>query len=179
FLDGESFGVKFVFTAAGVAVSLFWSSFFACAAVMTPYKAMSDAPQKASRSILLSPPTNPFSGIIYAIYRRQCLLACLAATAIISEFLPLTLSQIPYRVSQTFIAHIVCAWINISVLCLMVLVLVASFFVRWPSMPMDPTTVAGSMYYICDSSMMIHFEGVSLNSQDGRNSDIALANFRY
>ncbi len=41
----------------------------------------------------------------------------------------------------------------ISVLAYMVVVLFISFFIKWPYLPVDPSTIAGSLYYICDSEL--------------------------
>lgn len=37
----------------------------------------------------------------------------------------------------------------------MVAVLAGSFAVKWPSMPLDPSTAAGAMWYVCDSRMVV------------------------
>jgi hypothetical protein len=35
-------------------------------------------------------------------------------------------------------------------------------------MPIDPSTVAGNMYYICDSDILEDFEGLFILSEKGR-----------
>ncbi|KAI1174676.1 hypothetical protein F4777DRAFT_553047 [Nemania sp. FL0916] len=60
---------------------------------------------------------------------------------------------------------------------LMVLILLASFFVKWPNMPVDPNTIAGAMYYVCNTSVLDRFEGLSLLDKEQRDrtvTDMAL-----
>lgn len=69
--------------------------------------------------------------------------------------LDILLSNIPYRVTQTWTTHVVFLWITVSALSLMILVLVACIVVKYPhtDMPVGLTTLAG-MYYICDSHFL-------------------------
>jgi len=139
---------------------------------MSPYKIMADSPQPARRSVLLAPPTNPFSGLITAVRRRHAFLILVALVAILSEFLPLLLSQIPWRVSQTLETHMVCTWGSVAILCVMLLTTGASLLIAWPHMPVDPSTVAGSLFYVADSGLVDRLEGLSL--RDGRQRDDAI-----
>ncbi|KAI1636215.1 hypothetical protein F4809DRAFT_641773 [Biscogniauxia mediterranea] len=58
--------------------------------------------QTARRSILLAPPANAFSGLWSSVRRRHGFLAVVALTSILSKFLIVLLSNVPYRVTQTF-----------------------------------------------------------------------------
>jgi hypothetical protein len=59
------------------------------------------------------------------------------------------------------------------------LVIAVSFFVKWPHMPADPSTVAGSMYYVCDSWMLYSFEGLSTLKKKDRDWKVGQMGFRY
>ncbi|KAF7539159.1 hypothetical protein G7054_g2387 [Neopestalotiopsis clavispora] len=154
FMDSQSFGTKFLFTSVGTIVTLFWSSFVSSVAIVSPYQLLSQRPQKAKHSILLSPPTNSFSSVLSGIRRRHVLLAVVGVTALLSEFLTIFLSNVPYRATQTFLAARICAYGSIGIIATMTLVVVSSLFVKWPHMPVDPSTIAGAMYYVCDSWML-------------------------
>lgn len=52
------------------------------------------------------------------------------------------------------------------------LVVFASFFVSWPHMPIDPSTIGGAMYYVCDSQMLMSFEGLSVLSKEERDKRV-------
>ncbi|KAI1084638.1 hypothetical protein F5B20DRAFT_522536 [Whalleya microplaca] len=180
FMDGESFWLRFLFTSFGVIIALFWSSFLSSIATISPYHLLSQTPQPASRSILLSPPTNAFSGLVSSLRRRHPFLFIVTLTAILSDFLPLFLANVPYRVTQTFLVHMICTWTGVGILCIMVLVVLLSFAIKWPHMPVSPSTIANVMYYVCDSQELRScFEGQSLSmldrkERDGRVNQMAL-----
>ncbi|KAI5928210.1 hypothetical protein F4810DRAFT_719863 [Camillea tinctor] len=180
FMDSEAFGVRFLFTGVGVVISFFWSSFFDSIAILSPYHLLSSSPQTARRSILLAPPTNAFSGLWSSIRRRHGFLAVVALTSILSEFLTVFLSNVPYRVNQTFLIHTICTWCAVGIICIMILVVAGSFFVRWPRrMPVDPSTIAGAMYYVCDSYMLNNFSGLSMLGRKERDRRVNQMGFQY
>lgn len=43
----------------------------------------------------------------------------------------------------------------------MILVLLVSFFVRRPYMPVNPNTISGCMYYLCDSVLLNDLAGLA------------------
>ncbi|CAJ2512122.1 Uu.00g077470.m01.CDS01 [Anthostomella pinea] len=179
FMASESFGVRFLFTGVGVVISFFWASFFNSIAIMSPYQQLAQSPQQARRSILVAPPTNAFSGLWSSIRRRHGFLAVVALTSILSEFLTIFLGNIPFRVTQTFLVHNICTWTAVGIICIMVLVVLCSFFLKWPHMPVDPSTVAGAMYYVCDSWMLSHFEGLSTLDKKERDWKVNGMGLRY
>lgn len=131
--------------------------------MMSPYLLLSKKPQSA-RAILLSPPTNAFTGLFSAICRRDSLLSAVALATIFSEFLPIPLN-VPFRVTQTWITHRICTWIAVGVLGLMLLVVLGSFWMRWPDKSVDSSTLGGRggrMYYVADSSIVECLAGVSV-----------------
>jgi hypothetical protein len=79
-------------------------------------------------------------------------------TAVLSEFLTIFLANVPYRASQTFLAARICAYGSIGVIATMMVVVASSLFIKWPHMPVDPSTIAGAMYYVCDSWMLCDFK---------------------
>ncbi|RYP75207.1 hypothetical protein DL771_002532 [Monosporascus sp. 5C6A] len=179
FMMSESFGVRFLFTGVGFLITLCWSSFFNSVAVLSPYYLLAQAPQSAQRSILLAPPTNAFSGVWSAVRRRDGFLAVVALTSVLSEFLPVVLAEIPFRVSQTYLVHRITTWSAVGILCIMLLVLVSSFFIKWPHMPLDPTTVAGAMYYVADSWMLGGFDGLGTLGPKDRDRRVVSLGLKY
>jgi uncharacterized membrane protein YgcG len=118
---------------------------------------------------------------VSAVKQRHGFLVVVAFTAILAEFMPILLSNVPFRVTQTWIASRACTWMAVGVLSLMWLVVVGSFFVSWPHMPVDPSTIAGAVYYVCDSWMLWSLEGLSRlreEERDGRIAELALR-FRF
>ena len=54
----------------------------------------------------------------------------------------------------------------------MLLVVLGTFFVRWPRMPVDPSTLGGAMYYVADSRLVDRLGGVSLMGKRGREGRV-------
>ncbi|KAI1804575.1 hypothetical protein F4811DRAFT_519707 [Daldinia bambusicola] len=50
----------------------------------------------------------------------------------------ISLDSIPYQVTQTLLLHQVCTWSALGILCIMMLVVVASFLITWPHIPYQP-----------------------------------------
>jgi len=146
---------------------------------LSPYCLLYAAPQTASRSILLRPPTHALTGLWSAARRRHVYLSLVAVAAVLAEFMPILLNNVPFRVTQTFITHEVCTWLAVSILLYMLLVVLGSFLVKWPNMPADPSTIAGAMYYICDSGMLDSMEGVSMLGDREQRSLISDRGLRY
>ncbi|KAK7747290.1 hypothetical protein SLS53_001543 [Cytospora paraplurivora] len=180
FMDSQGFGVGFLFTALGVALGTCMETVFRSVAIMSPYLQLSSKMLPAERSILLSPPTNAFYGIYSAVRQRNLFLGVVSFTTILGELcLPVTLSLVPFSLLETYKTQLVCAWLSISILCLMILVLVSSFFIKWPHMPVDPRTVAGAMFYVCDSWMLETLQGMSTMGKKDRDLDVKYLRLRY
>lgn len=120
-----------------------------------------------------------FTGVFSAMRRRHGFLGLVGVTAILSEFMPILLNNVPFRVTQTWVAHMVCTWLSVGILGFMWLVVVGSFFVRWPHMPVDPSTVAGAMYYLCDSWVLWSLEGMSTLKKKERDWKISETGLKF
>ncbi|RSM20526.1 hypothetical protein CDV31_000503 [Fusarium ambrosium] len=130
-------------------------------AMIMPYQVMSRGAQTATNSVLLTRPTNGVSGFWSAIKHGQLFAAIVAIMNILSEFMPILLSNIPYSLSQVRIAHDICTQLSVGILSAMALTIISSFVVPWPDMPVDPRSVAGAMYYVSESVMVDHFSGMA------------------
>ncbi|CAJ0550643.1 Ff.00g105730.m01.CDS01 [Fusarium sp. VM40] len=172
FMNSQTFGVRFLFAAFGVIISFCWTAFFITIAMVVPYQVMSHSPQSASNSVLLTRPTNPFSGFWSAIKHRQVFPGLVALMAIFSEFMPILLANIPYSLSQVRISHDICARLSVGILALMAFTILLSFVIRWPDMPVDPRSIAGAMYYVSESNMVDHFSGMAAMDGDDRKKRI-------
>ncbi|RSL54482.1 hypothetical protein CEP53_007424 [Fusarium sp. AF-6] len=161
FMNSQTFGVRFLFATFGVIISFSWTAFFNSIAMIMPYQVMSRGAQTATNSVLLTRPTNGVSGFWSAIKHGQLFAAIVAIMNILSEFMPILLSNIPYSLSQVRIAHDICTQLSVGILSAMALTIISSFVVPWPNMPVDPRSVAGAMYYVSESVMVDHFSGMA------------------
>jgi hypothetical protein len=144
---------------------------------MTPYQVLAERPREASQSILLAPPTNAFSGLWHAVRTRRLFLGVVSLASILSQFLSIFLSNIPFQVVQTFLVYQLSIWTSVGIISSMFLILLASFFVKWPDIPVEPGTIAGAMYYVCSTSAADLSEGLSTLSKKERDravTDMAL-----
>jgi hypothetical protein len=128
---------------------------------MQPYKYLSQNKSYTKATISISPATTIFPALSIAIRQRDPFAFTVSFASALSKFTPIVLSNIPFHTAQTWRTHVVCAWIVVSILAFMILVLLWSFFIKWPYLPADPSTIAGNMYYVCDSAVLKDFEGLS------------------
>ncbi|KAK7429783.1 hypothetical protein QQZ08_003628 [Neonectria magnoliae] len=159
--ESEQFGVRFVCSALGVVVILCWECLFTSIAVITPFRRMASSPQAPTRSVLMTRPTNAISGLYVGLRCRDMLLFVTALAAVLAEFLPILLANVPYNLTQTRDAHDMCARVSAGLLALMAIALFGSLFVRWPDLPVDPRTLAGAMWYASESPWVSALEGVA------------------
>ncbi|KAI5926291.1 hypothetical protein F4810DRAFT_656280 [Camillea tinctor] len=179
FMDSESVWIRLLFTAVGVVITFLWGAMFGGVAAISPYQIMAHSPQPAQRTILISPPTNCFSGLWAAFRRRHALMGVVALAAIFSEFLPILLANVPYAVAQTWPTHMVCTWLSVAIVCFMVLVLAGTLlFVRWPRLPADVRTIAGVAYCICDSWLLEGVDKMGLTRKEERDARVNFSGLR-
>lgn len=147
---------------------------------MSPYLRLRDEALIAERSIILSPPTNAFYGIWSAYKQRHLFFGFLSFVTLLAELgLPVTLSHVPYSAMETYMTAVVCMWLTTAILGLMIISIVWSFFIKWPHMPVDPRTIAGSLFYVCDSWMLESLEGMSTISKEARNRSVRFMGHKY
>jgi hypothetical protein len=142
------------------------------------YRLLSKRPQ--SRYTVLTPrETTAFTGLRRSLMRRDIFGSAISLAGVLCAFLPILLSNIPFRLTLTWTTHRICAWLSVSILSLMVLVLAGSVFVKYPYMPVEPNSILGCMYYICDSNMLEGLEGTSTMSEKQLGQAFATTAERY
>jgi fluoride exporter len=138
---------------------------------VAPFVLMNKQAQPAEKSVLLTRPTNAFYGVYVAAKQRDMLQFITALVAILSEFLPILLSNIPYTLTQTLETHNACTYGSLIIMAAMVLLLAGSAFVRWPHLPVDPRTIAGAVYYVADSAMLRDMSGCGISTMERHERD--------
>ncbi|KAI8154513.1 hypothetical protein K4K49_004057 [Colletotrichum sp. SAR 10_70] len=172
FMDSQTFGVRFFFAALGVTIIFCWESIFISIAIISPYHNMGRRSQPPEKSILLTRPTNGFYGLYAAILEGNIILMLAAFMSILAEFLPILFANVPYNLTQTLKSHNVCATISLTILALMLASMVASLFIKWPELPVDPRSIAGALYYVAESRMLEDFEGLSKLDSEEREKKV-------
>ncbi|KAF4834957.1 hypothetical protein CGCTS75_v002884 [Colletotrichum tropicale] len=179
FMDSQTFGVRFFFAALGVTIIFCWESIFISIAIISPYHNMGRRSQPPEKSILLTRPTNGFYGLYAAILEGNVILMLAAFMSILAEFLPILFANVPYNLTQTLKSHNVCATISLTILALMLASMVASLFIKWPELPVDPRSIAGALYYVAESRMLEDFEGLSKLDSEEREKKVKQLGRRY
>ncbi|OTB16175.1 hypothetical protein K445DRAFT_59447 [Daldinia sp. EC12] len=150
YMEGRWRVVRFIFTTISVLISLIWGSFFYAVAFLSPHKLLHQIRLYNGEAAHITPPTNPYAGILSSLTpgRRDVYLGFVCATSILSEILPMLLSTALEKCTETFWAHTVCLWMAVGVLGVMIFTVAGFSFVTWPpNLPIDPSTIAGGMYY--------------------------------
>lgn len=96
----------------------------------------------------------PFTAIYGAVRRLDLYGTAVSLSTALSIPMPLLLSNIPFRLTLTWTTHQVCAWSSVAILLVMITTGLVSLFIRNPDMPLDPTSIASCLYYVCDSEML-------------------------
>lgn len=154
---------------------------------------MSKSPQPASLSVLEPRATNVFTGLWRSLVRQKDpLAASISTAAVLSKFLPVHLAGVPFVPAQTWRVHEICVWVTVSLLVIMILVLGLHMWrVKWPSHhhvnsqatsryssggvgsgSVDTSTLAGILWYVCDSGMLRDFERLSLLGRRERDTRV-------
>ena len=115
---------------------------------------------------MAEPSTSPFAGLYRAVSRGNLFMAATSLAAAMSKFLPLLLTVIPFQNTQTWMTHLVCAWMTVAILGFMIAVVAWSLCIQRPALlAVEPCTMASTMWYLCDSTMLDEFRGLSTLSE--------------
>ena len=200
FMDGNTFGVSFLFMAFGVVLKMYWnliddgtwSLFFAllqpyeyshsepeiCA--MEPYRQLLRANAKANDSILLAPNSNPFTGFFHSLSLGHFFNAYISLVAILCEPLIVALANIPFNPGTAYKTYVGATWVTVSVLLLM-LIGIAWLLCRnkMPGMMRRPDTIAAVMLSLCGSHMLEDFAGMATMGRGERDRIVERRGRRY
>ena len=162
FMDSQNFGVRTLFAGVGVVVSLFWDYHLSRIETLEPFR-LAQRPMLAQDSILLANSKSPLISLIKSVWQQDLLIAVSSFAALVSYFLPILLSNIPFSPTLTWTTHQVCSWMSVGIIGAMMLIVVLYWvMIKYPHLPVDPGTVAGKLYYICDSEMLDDFKDTAL-----------------
>ncbi|KAK4215214.1 hypothetical protein QBC37DRAFT_282137 [Rhypophila decipiens] len=164
FMNSQSFGVRILFTAFGVIMSTFWDSYFLSTSEFQIHHrlAQKDGGLPAKRSILLSPAAHIFAGLWSSLMSSQDMKSFnIALATFFAKFMPILLSNIPFHNTVTWKMHEACTWMAVVFMGYMVLLLLFLFANKKKNvvyMPVRVNTLAGCMYYLCESRILNDFK---------------------
>ncbi|KAK0646961.1 hypothetical protein B0T16DRAFT_171216 [Cercophora newfieldiana] len=159
FMNSQTAGVAFLFTAAGTFIDLFWDHLYSRCEMHVPYRRLSSSHPSLSAELTRLRSSNIFSGFCRAVKHRDWLIGAVAFAGLLAKSLPLLLSNIPFRLTLTWTTFVTCTWMSVAFMAVMILVVLVLLLIRQPPMPVDPGTLAGQMYYVCDSWILMDLQG--------------------
>ncbi|KAI4190185.1 MAG: hypothetical protein LQ346_004970 [Caloplaca aetnensis] len=175
FMDSQTFGVAFMFTAVGVMLKMYWGVVDDDLRATHPHRLLllasspSSVSPGARQSILASPPSNPFMGVVYSLRRMTWLPGWLSIVAVLTEPLIVALANIPFKPGTAYMAYRVSTYVTIGVLSLMLMGLfgvlgrqkVNGELMRRGTEAARERTVGRVMGLVCGSCMLSEFRGLA------------------
>ncbi|KAK0103384.1 hypothetical protein ONS95_005410 [Cadophora gregata] len=150
FMNSQDFGVRFMMTALGVAVKLFWSGIDQDLRKLAPFQRLLHGSSHPNDSVLVPIWTSPFAAIIPSLRRGHFFVALICFVSVLSEFLPICLANISFSPAITKKTYEVCNFISMGVLILMVgcILFLIGRPMRGRPLPRSPATVASVGVYL-------------------------------
>ncbi|KAI9774087.1 MAG: hypothetical protein M1840_005180 [Geoglossum simile] len=171
FMDSDGFGVSFLMTAIGMAIKCYWTKIEEETRAVEPYRNLSAGNAQPRDSILVCAVSNPITSLVVAVTRARPHLAVLVFNTLLSEVLIVSLSRIPFRGDSIYIAYVASSRLVTAIIPFMLVTLIWVGLRRrlTVDLPRRPDTIAAVLSYLCGSSMLQDFQGLS--TVDGQTRD--------
>ncbi|TEY54133.1 hypothetical protein BOTCAL_0242g00030 [Botryotinia calthae] len=181
FMNSQGFGVRFFMTALGTGTNLLWSRVDNDFRKMDPYHQLLRGNARPQNSILAPVHMSPYSALIPCITRKHYLVSWISFCSILSEFLPITLANIPYSNTGTFLVLLTCFYLAMAILSLMiigVILLLLRSRHNVKSLPRKPCTIAARLEYLApagevgDSNLLRSLDGLDSLEREERDAQV-------
>ncbi|KAI9866422.1 MAG: hypothetical protein M1813_001544 [Trichoglossum hirsutum] len=174
FFRGGSAGRRLLFAVLGCLAASGWTRLERESQTLSPYMRLNQPNARPRPTILLRKRTLPLTSLFPMLRNQHFTAATIAFTALLSEFLVVALSGLPYRPGQLRGEFLFCTIASLVVLSVMLFVLSGLNIWRrfLPHLPRKPDSVAAVMTYVCDSKMNADFEGLEQVSISQRDKSI-------
>jgi hypothetical protein len=136
---------------------------------------------RPSPTILLRRHSLAITSFLPLLRNRHFVPAAVAFTSILSEFLVITLSGLPYRAGQTrgeFVFCGIASLLILAIVCVMIVIInVWRYFL--PALPRKPESVAAVLTYVVGTRFCSDFEGIERASLRERDRQIKALGKQY
>ena len=148
---------------------------------LAPYMRLQLMDATPTPTILLRKHNLALTSFLPLLRNRHFAPATISFIAILSEFLIITLSGLPYRPGQLRSEFIFCGIASMGLLLLMIFAIVVMNVWRrlLPHLPREPNTIATLLTYLVNSHMCADFEGLEELATSKRDKNIRLLGKRY
>ena len=125
--------------------------------------------------------------MIYLV-RGHALLAVVSVATILGDFIPITLANVPFNNSITYVTFDVCTWISVGILAFMLVILFVvtvviisrSSTLNFPFTARSWGTLAAVLYLVCRSyEYLAQLHGLSVAEKIGNDTRTEIQNTRY
>jgi hypothetical protein len=149
--------------------------------ILTPFRRLITSPAPAKPSILFKRHSLPPLVLYTSLINSHFFAALVAFTTFLADILTITLAVIPFSPTEIYLELLICAYTSIAILSLMILVVVGLLFWKRKlrDMPRKADTLAGVMSYLCDSHMLVDFEGCEVGDGKEMEKRIGRGGKRY
>jgi len=148
---------------------------------LSPYWELQMQGAHPGPTILLRKHSLPILSLMSLLRKQHYIAATVVLTALLSEFLVITLSGLPYRAGQLPGELYFCAVLSLTLLALMIVMLIVVNVWRrmLPSLPRNPDSMAAVMMHVSGSQMCRDFHGTEHLPTNQRDQRILSLKKRY
>jgi len=161
FFNSNTFGPRFFMSSLGSLIAMYWKGIERKVQTLTPFRKLIASPAPAKPSILFKRHSLLPLVLYTSLVNGHFFAVLIAFTTFLADILTITLAVIPYSPNEIYLELLICAYTSMAILSLMVLVILGLLFWKRKlrDMPRKPDTLAGVMSYLCDSHLLMDFEG--------------------
>ncbi|KAG4432321.1 hypothetical protein IFR05_012200 [Cadophora sp. M221] len=180
FMQSQSFGVRFLFTAFGVLIRLFWDYARTAIHKHEPYYNLKKG-ASASSTVLLTPSPNPLPGMFRALRRFAIFQFIIDLSTVLCDPLTVSLANVPFSSGMTYETFVICVWICVAILGFMLftLLVVLIRIGRFGGEVKVPTTLGGKMKLLAGSHVVDRFRDLGEMDTKTRDDIVKEWGFKY
>ena len=138
-----------------------------------PYRQLVSGSATATDSILLSPPSSPFTGIFHSLRHGHFFNAHISLVAILCEALIVALATIAFKPGTAFVAYTASTFITTAILAMMLVGVVCLPCTHKSRLPnggaREPETLVGVMLLLFASHMLESLAGLAMMKRNERD----------
>ncbi|KAI5468114.1 hypothetical protein BGZ63DRAFT_399638 [Mariannaea sp. PMI_226] len=188
FLSNQSFGPRFLFSIIGVVINFFWVAIFKKYLLFASFLELAGGPSKYSKTIALPYASDSYTHFFSSFATQRILAIAISFSTVLSDFLPLTLANVPFGRTTTWDAYVISTWVSVGLVGFMIAILLAMIgmilfrpsngYIATKRVQKNPITFI--LYTLSHSSgLMVWLHSLSLLSASERNERVGRLKLLY
>lgn len=181
FFSSNTFGPRFILTAAGTVTASMWNTVEKSSVVMAPFIRLARGPAFPTNTLAFAPSNTPVLATWCTLRSRYWFIAVISVTTLLGEALNIVISGVPYATAQTWQQFLISAYLSIAILATMILVSAGVIYHRRhePRIPVHPDTLGTKMSYLAGARMLDDLEGSEQEKANARSERLRLPRRKY